>query len=190
MWFIIRHGETLHNVKRMVQGHCQSLLTLKGINQIKSVGYRLQNTNEDFKNYKLITSPMIRTRNTTQILQEILGLTNVKYIEEDLIAEVDTGLATNMTEDEAKEKYSSFWNVNCYLDRKYPNGESNNQVYDRVLKFFDKYKNEKNLIIITHSGITRCFRNHILGRKREEIDLVLSNQNYFLAWDGNKLEIL
>ena len=190
MWFIIRHGETLHNVKKIVQGHYPSLLTLKGIDQIKSIGYRLQNTNEDFKSYKLITSPMVRTRNTMQIIQEVLGLTDMPYIEEDLIAEINTGLATNMAEKEAKEKYHSIWNVDHYLKKQYPEGESNNQVYDRVLKFFDKYRDEKNLIIVTHSGVTRCFRNHMLGRKREEIDMLLSNQNYFLAWDGNKLETL
>lgn len=190
MWFIIRHGETLHNVKKIIQGHCASLLTLRGIVQIKSIGHRLQNTKEDFKNYKLISSPMIRARNTMQIIQEILEITNMSYIEEELIAEINTGLATNMSEKEAKEKYHSILNVDHYLKKQYPEGESNNQVYDRVLKFFDKYKNEKNLIIVTHSGVARCFRNHMLGRKRENIDNILSNQNYFLSWDKNKLEIL
>ena len=36
---------------------------------------------EDFKKYKLIVSPMVRTRQSMQILQEILNLTNMKYID-------------------------------------------------------------------------------------------------------------
>lgn len=190
MWFIIRHGETLHNIKKIIQGHYPSLLTLKGIDQIKSIGYRLQNTNEDFEKYKLITSPMIRTKNTMQIIQEILKITHKNYIEEELIAEINTGLLTNMPENEAKEKYSSVWDINHYLEKKYPEGESNNDVYNRILKFFDKYKNEENLIIVSHSGVIRCLRNHLLGKKREEIDTELSNQNYFFSWNKNKIDIL
>lgn len=190
MWFIVRHGETLQNVKRIIQGHSPSMLTLCGIDQIKSIGYRIKDMKEDFKNYKLIVSPMIRTKHSMQILQEILGLTNMQYIEEEMLSEIDTGATTNMFEKEAKNKYPEVWNIDNYLDRKYPNGESNEDVYNRVAKFCNKYKNEKNLIIVSHSGVIRCLRNILLNRDRRNIDYDMLNQNYFYLWNGNELKEL
>ena len=89
MWFICRHGETLHNKLKIKQGRYPSLLTLKGIDQIKSIAYRILDYEQDFSNYELITSPMARTRHSMQIIQEVLGITDKKVIEEELITETD-----------------------------------------------------------------------------------------------------
>lgn len=97
---------------------------------------------ENFNEYKLLVSPMVRTKHTMQILQEILGLIDKEYIEEKLIAETDAGIATNMLDIDTKNKYPTIHPLK-YRDRKYPEGESNLDAYNRVIQFYKKYKNEK-----------------------------------------------
>lgn len=95
MWFIIRHGETLHNRKKIKQGNYNSLLTLKGIDQVKSIAYRMSGMDEDFSKYVLTSSPMIRTLHSMQIIQEILAITDIKIEQDILLSEVDAGDYTN-----------------------------------------------------------------------------------------------
>lgn len=192
MWFIIRHGETLHNLIGIKQGHYSSMLDLKGIDQIKSIAYRLQNTKEDFNGYKLLVSPMVRTRHSMQIIQEILGLTEKNQIEEPLLAEIDCGECTNMDKkiverdyaDALKNRKEDYWNS------RFPGGESYAEVYERIAEFYNNYKNEPNMIIVTHSAGVRFLKNILTKAPKEDAAKDKANQNYFYGWDGKKLEKL
>ena len=48
MWYVMRHGQTFSNANKIMQGRSESLLSLKGIDQSKSIAYRLLDTGEDF----------------------------------------------------------------------------------------------------------------------------------------------
>lgn len=190
MWFILRHGETLHNSQKILQGHYPSLLDLKGIDQIKSIAYRILDTKEDFSKYKLVTSPMVRTRHSMQIIREILGLADVEPIEEILIADTDCGKCVNMSRKKIKEIYpdlietkdDNYWNF-CY-----PGGETFNDVYDRISKFYEKYKNEENMIVVMHAKGVKFLVSMFEGEEKSSLVGKKANQNYFFAWDGKKIE--
>ncbi|GMO56435.1 MAG: histidine phosphatase family protein [Rickettsiales bacterium] len=191
MWYIFRHGETLDN-KRILQGRTATLLTLKGIVQAESYAYRLKENEENIKNYKFISSPIVRALHTTQIMCEICHIENIakRIIKEDLLTEIDIGDFVGKTTDEKQEKRDTdedFW------DYKYPNGESYENVYQRMLDFVEKYKDEDNLVIVTH-GRPLAFLKDILAKepknnialKKENADL---SQNYFYLYN-QKEEIL
>ena len=78
MWYMIRHGQTLENKLSIQQGQIDTLLSLKGIVQAQSIGYRLLDFNENFEEYEFISSPLARTRHTLQIIIEILNISNAK----------------------------------------------------------------------------------------------------------------
>lgn len=66
--FMIRHGQSLHNAQRIVTGQQDSPLTEVGRHQIKLAGEKLK----DKKIGLIVCSPLIRTKETAQILaQEI-----------------------------------------------------------------------------------------------------------------------
>lgn len=193
MWFIVRHGETLHNRKKIKQGKYNSLLTLKGIDQIKSIAYRMSGMDEDFSKYILTSSPMIRTLHSMQILQEVLGITDVEVEQDILLSEVDAGDYTNRKKSEILEedpdfhrkKELDFWNFSC------PNGETYSQVYDRFTKFIDKHKNvDENMIILTHGCGVRFITNILSGFSKSDFQQnkhsFKIDQNYFYCWNSNK----
>lgn len=194
MWYIFRHGETLHNKNKIRQGRCQSMLSIKGIDQVKSYAYRLLEQKEDLSKFKILTSPMIRTRETAQIICEIANINAYEEIlEEDLLNEVDIGIFTNTPFKLVQEKYDkSLYEIKDLWSYRYPNGESFEEVYQRVLNFIEKYKNEKNLIIITHGCCFSFFKNILSKGNKKDItpESLRPSQNYFIKYDGNKVELI
>lgn len=193
MWFIVRHGETLHNRRKIKQGKYNSLLTLKGIDQIKSIAYRISSMDEDFSKYIFASSPMIRTLHSMQILQEVLGITDVKVEEDILLSEVDAGDYTNKEKSEIlkedpdfyKRKELDFWNFSC------PNGETYSQAYDRFIKFVDKHRDiDENMIILTHRCGLRFLANILSGFSKGDFQqnkhLFEIDQNYFYCWNSDR----
>ena len=92
MWYMIRHGQTLENKLSIQQGQIDTLLSLKGIVQAQSIGYRLLDFNENFEEYEFISSPLARTRHTLQIIIEILNISNAKIITEPLLINRGKGI--------------------------------------------------------------------------------------------------
>ena len=190
MWFIIRHGETLHNKKKIKQGRYSSLLTLKGIDQIKSIAYRMSNLEDDFSDYIFVSSPMIRTMHSIQIIQECLNMTDIKIEQDELLAEIDTGDYTNKKKSDILKENPNFFEKkkNNFLDFQYPNGENYGQVYDRFLKFVNKNKEaNENMIILTHGCGIRFIPSILSGVKKEDFkyeEWTETDQNYFHYWES------
>ena len=191
MWFLIRHTETLSNKLNIQQGSFESLLTLKGIVQAQSISYKLQEIENDFSKYKFVSSPLVRTRHTTQIIMETMNLINSnELIIEPLIKSRSKGIFEEHKKDKIKlefpEEYEKqqkdLWN---YVP---PNGESRAMVYERIKNFLNNYKNEEYLIIVSHNGILNVIKKILSGLTEFEISNSISNdkfkdQNSFFIWN-------
>ncbi|MDD2839555.1 MAG: phosphoglycerate mutase family protein [Rickettsiales bacterium] len=190
-WYIFRHCETLSNkLKARFCGETETLLTLKGIDQAKSIGHRLLNTKEDFSKFEFISSPLARTRHTMQIVLETLKLENKDIIEELLLKTKYRGLLEGMLREEGKAKYykefeekeKNYWNW-CPPG----NGESYASEYQRVLKFVEKYKDKENLLICGHQGTISVLVKVLDGWNEEQIrenrKSLKTDQNYFYSYD-------
>ena len=62
--YIIRHGETEWNVKKIMQGQKNSLLTTKGIQQAKQAAKQLK----QIKFAAIFSSDLLRAKRTAQII--------------------------------------------------------------------------------------------------------------------------
>ena len=62
--YLMRHGQTLFNVRRKIQGWCDSPLTKQGIKEIENMAEQLK----DYKIDAAYTSPILRAKNTAQII--------------------------------------------------------------------------------------------------------------------------
>lgn len=180
----------MHNRNKIKQGNYASLLTLKGIDQAKSVAYRLQKLDLNLSEYTMVVSPLVRTRHTAQIIREILGYDGINLVEEDLILERNAGIFTNVPKSVIKEKIQNLDTESKKWDFKFENGESREDLYIRLQKFCEKYKDQKNLIIITHGRTGQILKECLLKTSLEEIKEISSgntgfDQNYFFCIDEN-----
>lgn len=82
---MVRHGETDYNKQRLIQGRIDNVLNENGKNQAHTLGTYLKENNETFD--VLMTSPMLRAKETAQILGSHLNMTitseHVAFIERD-----------------------------------------------------------------------------------------------------------
>ena len=62
--YLMRHGQTLFNVRRRIQGWCDSPLTKQGIKEIENMAEQLK----DYKIDAAYTSPILRAKYTAQII--------------------------------------------------------------------------------------------------------------------------
>lgn len=210
MWYIIRHGETFVNVKKsIVQGHTKNIfLTFNGILQAYVNGTKLRNTKEDFTKYRIICSPLERAINTCQIIMDEIDRNgNPEY--EELMMERCQGIFDGIMRDKISEIYPEEFKItkenpwNCEFE----GYENYKTIFKKINNFIDKYKNEKNLIIVAHEGTNQCLM-YLLQKKEnkdilskwidslsdedgskiiKEIKKIDFDQNYFYSWDGTNM---
>lgn len=164
---LIRHGQSLGNKKRIIQGtNTDYELTEEGVEYITSLA---KENKSQFASRKIIyTSPLKRARQTAEILSKVVGIKNV--VESPLLVEFNPGILSEKSHDEAREKYPEAYAV--WLERKdldrIPFAEKGNELQARVLAFLTRYIEQDNYddIIVSHAGFIRCFINTILSRER------------------------
>lgn len=140
---IVRHGETIENVKHIWQGHIPGTLTKKGIKQAKLVAIRLKNKKID----TLFSSDLKRTMDTAKEIIRFhpeLKIKKDKRLRERYLGKLQG----------KKVKKDFDWN-NPPKDI-----ETNLEMYNRVKGFIDEtYKTykDKTVLIVTHGGTKRAF---------------------------------
>ena len=190
MWYFFRHGETVHNKFKISQGRYNSCLSLKGIEQAELYANKILKFESDFSKYNFLSSPMFRAKQTLNIVMEKLNLNPFeKMKEEELLIDIDFGAHNNMPNSIV---WKNYYDDNRILYCRHPNGETFNDVYDRMEQFLEKYKNEKYLVLATH-GCCFGILKHILSKgknKGKKIDFtrknLIQNQNRIIKYNKEK----
>lgn len=190
MWYFFRHGQTIYNKYKISQGSgCNSCLSLDGVESAKKYAEKLISERENnFDNYKFLTSPMFRSKQSINIILEILNINPFEKLEEELLLnDIYFGDDTGKPNEHVWRFYTEDGILNC----PHPNGETFGDIYDRMELFIEKYKNIDNLVIATH-GCCFTILNHILsGNKRETFvrSLLIKNANCIIKYDINNKKI-
>ena len=170
------------------------MLDIKGIDQAKSYAYRLLEQEKDLGEFKIITSPMVRAKEIAQIICEITNIDAYeKTKEEELLNESDLGILTNTPFKVVQEKYDkSVYEIKDLWTYRHPGSESFEEVYQRILDFIEKYKDEKNLIIVTHGICFLFFKSIFSNGNKKDLDTrsLKPTQNYFIKYDGKNVELI
>ncbi|OFI07627.1 alpha-ribazole phosphatase [Clostridium acetireducens DSM 10703] len=162
--YLLRHGETESNNKKVYYGSLDSSLNEKGIEQIKKAKEYLKNIKFD----KVYISNSKRAKQTANIIIEH----NKDFIIDNNINEMDLGIFEGKTYKELEKLYPLEWK--CWSEdwKEYapPKGESYVDFYARVKKFIQSIEklDLENVLIITHGGVIRSIYAYILG---ENLDL-------------------
>lgn len=151
--FVLRHGETKENITGMMQGNMDTLLNEVGEAQALSRREDVLKSNIDL----IICSPRTRTIKTAA-----LAAPNIPIIIDERLRSRDHGEFEGMARDEIN--ISDYWNIK--KNTKYERAESVKDLYDRVESLLKEVKekySDKNVMLVTHSGICRILYYYFNG---------------------------
>lgn len=158
--FLVRHGQTEHNVKKILQGHLDIDVNEKGTEQAKLVARAFAPISLD----ALVSSDLVRCKST---VLEIEGLqsqrTEVKYSEN--LRERHMGHIQGMFLKDVVMKYGENFDI----------GEGKVNFRKRVLQEWQTivkvYSNDSNVLLCTHGGFLRMLTKVLY----EEFEYKLGN---------------
>jgi len=159
-YYIMRHGQAMSNVKDIVScmpEKFENLLTDVGKEAIRASAGKLINKKINL----IIASPLLRTKQTSEIVGELLGVTPEF---DERLREIGFGIYNS---EPAKEFDKYFQNREQRVKMGAPEGgESYTDVFERVISLFEetnkKYKN-KNILIISHQAPLFLLEGHLKG---------------------------
>ena len=159
--YVVRHGETIWNVEKRVQGITDIPLTEKGRKEAEELQELISTLDIDV----VIASPLERARETAEILID----SKLPINTDDRIKERDWGMNEGALISEV-DRWDC-WDV--ILNTKVQNIECIQDFMDRVSNFIEEIKikhQDKNVLIVTHSAVSRVI-HYLLGIIPEDGDL-------------------
>ena len=159
--YVVRHGETIWNVEKKVQGVTDIPLTDKGRSEAKELQDLISTLNIDV----VISSPLDRARETAKILID----SRLPINTDDRIKERDWGMNEGAIIDTVDTW--DCWDV--ILNTKVQNIECVQDFMYRVSNFIEDIKiryKDKNVLIVTHSAVSRVI-HYLLGTIPEDANL-------------------
>ncbi|MBN2422288.1 histidine phosphatase family protein [Candidatus Woesearchaeota archaeon] len=151
---ITRHGETVDNVNRIIQGHKHGKLTEKGIEQAKKLGKRLTEEKIDY----IYSSDLYRAKETTENIAE--NHPKSKIIFDKRIRERDYGKYNGMKKSEVNwrevDEKETPENVESLTDLR----KRLEEFYEEILK---KHHNQT-VLVVSHSTASRILIGIIMKK--------------------------
>ena len=158
-FYLVRHGETVWNVERIMQGHQDSPLTENGIEQAKQLGLQL----EDIELTHVFSSDLFRAKRTAEIIaadrnlavktSQLLRETNLSPFEgkplQHFLDELKEALATRESLGETEKMHY----------RLYPSHETYDETASRILTFLRETALAyigQNVLVVSHAGTLRA----------------------------------
>ncbi len=154
-YFVMRHGETEHNVKSIwsVDSDDRDPLTKEGEREVLESSKKLKENKIDI----IIASPYPRTQETAQIVAENIGLSK-----EDIVTDKRLG-EWNVGEEFDGKPIDGFFDIRNKSEDRYAfktsDGESYAEVMKRAGNFFydiEKKYSGKNILVVSHGGVARA----------------------------------
>jgi valyl-tRNA synthetase len=150
--FLVRHGETDHNMGKKMQGSSDIPLNDEGRTQAMAAAEKLENQGIKY----IICSNLSRAKETAEIIQKRIG---GELIVIENLREKNYGDSEGMDTDEAKQSYPDIYTY----EGKATNGESYKEVEERVFveleNIIKKYKD--NVAIVSHGAVMRTMLRRI-----------------------------
>ena len=153
--YLVRHGQTDWNVKKLIQGQKNSQLTQLGIEQASAAAAKLQDVVFD----QVYSSDLDRASLTASIIakEKKLAIQLTELLREKNYGDYE-GRAYDVFQSELKEYTDEFENLppEKKWDYKFPTIETDGEVITRLLRFLREvsFANPgKKILIVTHGGI-------------------------------------
>lgn len=170
-YFLVRHGETNANITKKIDtiNSKSEPLNEIGVEQSKKAGEELKNKNIEI----IISSPYLRTRQTAEIIADVIGIGKDKIVIDEKVKEWQVG---EINEGKTWEEfYAENKDVNILHDRLSGTEETKYEISLRMAKTLyeleEKYRHEplgKNILIVTHKSPIACLEIYNSGELFEK----------------------
>ncbi|MEX3615483.1 histidine phosphatase family protein [Paenibacillus glucanolyticus] len=141
---LIRHGITDWNVQDRVQGRSDIPLNAEGRRQAESLAERIKGDSWDV----IITSPLIRARETAQIITEFIPTLNI--LEEQRICEIDCGQLEGTTEEQRLDAWGANWReLDLGMERYEDVAERGSRFLEEIWSDYEG----RNVLVVSHGAI-------------------------------------
>ena len=151
-YFVMRHGEAMHNVNHTWDsaGHPDNHLTERGREMARASAEKLkQKNNIDM----IIVSPFVRTQETAKIAQEVFGLPDSAYMVDERLHETNAGVFDGKPISAWVDFYGG--DYGAAFDRAPEGGESYLDMRKRVGELMfevERRYSGKKILFVTHEG--------------------------------------
>jgi 2,3-bisphosphoglycerate-dependent phosphoglycerate mutase len=159
--YLIRHGETLWNTERRLQGQLDSPLTADGLQQASLLAAKLSAVRFD----AFYSSDLGRARHTAEIIASRSAQNDITFDER--IRERHFGSFQGLTWEEIKEKFpeEAAKEMSGNPMNVVPGGESKQVLLSRTVSFFDEIALrhvDQKILVISHEGVLNVWTRHVL----------------------------
>jgi broad specificity phosphatase PhoE len=191
MLFLIRHGETFWNADGRLQGQCDTKLNGRGREQAREAGRLLARLVPDAAGTSFIASPLIRARESLEILMgELVAQGRLAavapYATDDRLKELAFGRWEGLTWKEVRRdapkdcaaRDADVWNVPP------PAGESYASLASRAGPLLSELS--AGSVVVSHGGITRIALHLFAGMPREHAAKAVIRQGDVLVLDEGR----
>lgn len=143
-----------------MQGHKNSELTERGQEQARLMGHALRREIDGIEAFKLIASPLTRTRQTAEIVCDAIGRDYASISFDDRIMEISWGDWEGYTRPEIEKRWPGIYDRRRENKWEFqpPNGESYALLTQRVGGWLRDVSEDERLIVITHGASGRAIR--------------------------------
>lgn len=168
---LVRHGQTDWNLARRIQGSTDIPLNETGRADARTAADILS----DIEHHTIYASPLMRARETAQIIAAQLGLPEPEIVPD--IREREFGEGEGMLVAEYIERYGDWVSP-------VPGAETLEGVADRALKALDDIARHarrrsapvaESVVVVTHGGVIRSLIDHVSGGTLPRVGDVLAN---------------
>ena len=180
--YLLRHGQTENNLKKVVQGWTPTPLTAQGKKQAE----RLRDVLADVRFDRIFSSDIYRTRQTGDI---VFPERYVPFEYDARLREVNNTALAGIPSADLRKKYGNkYRNATRHLSFEEFGGESAEELMARTKDFLDdlaKDKNSKLVAAVTHGGTIRAFVANVIGGMPDSKSVVIDNCTVTaLEYDG------
>lgn len=178
--YFVRHGETDWNAERRYQGQTDIPLNARGREQARRNGEVLRGEIANPALLDLVSSPLVRARETMTILLAELGADANRVRFDDRLRELSYGVWEGELERDLPELDPE--GVAARSEDKFhwrpPGGESYADLYLRTGAWLETL--DRDTLVASHGGVSRCLRALVLGLDPELIPTLESPQDRVL----------
>ncbi|MGH8219693.1 MAG: histidine phosphatase family protein [Steroidobacteraceae bacterium] len=157
----IRHGETEWNIEGREQGHLDSALTPRGIQQSRAVAERLRRGRFSV----LYSSDLGRAMQTAEIISSVTGIRIMRDVR---LRERNMGIFEGLTKEEIAQNFPAEYSDYRRIGHGFriPKGESGQERLERSIRVLNAIAERhptETIVAVTHGGFLMGFFEHMLG---------------------------
>lgn len=190
----IRHGQTDWNAEGRMQGQRDIPLNAVGVGQAtdngKRLGRYLQQHDIDPGDLDFVSSPLVRTRRTMELLRGAIGLPAEDYRLEGELREITFGSWEGFTLEEIADEEQDL-----ILQRRAnkwafvpPGGESYEMLAERIGSWLKTVQRPS--VVVSHGGVFRVLRGLLEGLDRYAVPKLAVPQDKVFVWGNGAFKFI